>query len=83
MNQAPKYKVVTKSEQVEEPPVSECPMLRKRLRVGSASILFVVLASYVVWRSVLAFVGAVPSPNYGVNLKSVVNWNDVGYMFVL
>jgi hypothetical protein len=83
MNQAPKYKAITKSEQVEESPVSECPMLRKRLRVGSASILLVVLASYVAWRSVLAFVGAVPSPNFEMNLKSVVNWDDVEYMFVL
>jgi hypothetical protein len=83
MNQAPKYKVITKSDQIEESPVSECPMLKRRLRVGSPSILFVALASYVAWRSVLAFVGAVPSPNFEMNLKSAVNWDDVEYMFVL
>jgi hypothetical protein len=83
MIQAPKYKLIPKSENAEESTVSERPMLRKRLRVGSAGILFVALASYIVWRSVLAFVGAAPSPNSAMNLKSVVNWNNVGYMFVL
>lgn len=55
-------------------------MLRKRVQVGSTGVLFV---GYLVWRSVLALVGASPPPNYGMKSKSVVNWNDVQYIFVM
>lgn len=67
-------------EQIDESSVAERLMLRKRVQVGSAGVL---LVGYLVWRSVLALVGASPSPNYGMESKSVVNWNEVRYIFVL